>query len=121
MCSVSSTPSEATESHWYAVRSVIRLAAQAAGQPGEKSQPYEERITLWQAADHHEAIERAEAEAVQYAEALGAEYLIQFGQAFELFDEPGDGAEIFSLIRDSPLSPPAYIRTFFQTGAERHD
>jgi hypothetical protein len=121
MCCVSSAPSDAPESHWYAVRSVIRLAAQAGGSAAQPVQPYEERITLWQATSHSEAIERAEAEALQYAEALDAEYLIQFGQAFELFDEPGDGAEIFSLIRDSPLSPPAYVRTFFQSGAERHD
>jgi Domain of unknown function (DUF4288) len=112
-----STVNSAPESHWYAVRSVIHLAVQA----DDATQPYEERITLWQAASFTEALERAEAEAVQYAEALGADYLIEFGQAFELFDEPGDGAEVFSLIRDSKLSPPAYVRTFFQTGAERHD
>ena len=39
-------------------------------------------------------------------------------QCFHLFDEPGDGAEVFSLMRDSELEPDDYVDSFFDTGAE---
>jgi hypothetical protein len=34
-------------------------------------------------------------------------------------DEPGQGAEIFSLLRDSELEPDEYLDAFFDTGTER--
>ncbi|MCU1601431.1 MAG: hypothetical protein JWO22_2140, partial [Frankiales bacterium] len=46
------------------------------------------------------------------------EYL-ELAQAFELFDDPGHGAEVFSLMRTSRLEPDAYLDTFFDTGTER--
>ena len=42
-------------------------------------------------------------------------------QAYELFDEPGHGAEVYSLMRDSPLPPETYLVTYFDTGGERTD
>lgn len=36
-----------------------------------------------------------------------------------LFDEPGHGAEVFSLLRDSHLEGDEYIQAFFATGSER--
>jgi hypothetical protein len=36
-----------------------------------------------------------------------------------LYNPPSDGAEVFSLIRDSQLSPDDYLNTFFDTGSER--
>jgi len=83
---------------------------------GEKN--YEERITLWRTHDLDLAIARAEAEAEEYAEAIDVEYL-GLAQAYLLYDAPGEGAEIFSLIRSSDLSPASYINTHFDTGAER--
>ncbi|MFF0271126.1 DUF4288 domain-containing protein [Kribbella sp. NPDC004536] len=100
---------------WYAVRCVFRSGRTA----GADFAAYEERITLWRADSFEGAIERAEAEAIEYA-SLGApdEYL-GLAQAYRLADAPGDGAEIFSLIRDSELAPRAYLDRFFDTGSER--
>lgn len=84
---------------------------------GGDGRPYEERITLWRAESFEEAIEQAEAEALQYTEDRG-EYL-DFAQAFRLFDEPGEGAEVFSMLRDSELEPDEYVTAFFDSGLER--
>ncbi|GAA1117856.1 hypothetical protein GCM10009630_14480 [Kribbella jejuensis] len=75
---------------------------------------------MWQAVSFEEAVARAEAEAVEYASVVGEapdEYL-GFAQAYRLADVPGDGAEVFSLIRESELEPEAYIGRFFDTGRE---
>ena len=39
-------------------------------------------------------------------------------QAFHLFEPPADGAEVFSLLRDSQLGPDEYLTTYFDTGDE---
>lgn len=36
-----------------------------------------------------------------------------------LFTAPRDGAEVFSLMRDSDLEPDDYLDAFFSTGNER--
>ena len=101
------------DSRWYAVRSLFRLA-------GEPESAYEERITLWRAGSPDEAFGRSEGEAQEYAEFIGATYLADFGQAYHLADAPPrDGAEFFSLVRDSALPPGPYIDRFFATGQER--
>ena len=100
---------------WFAVRCVFRQ-----GWPPDAQGAYEERITLWQAVSAEAAIERAEREALEYAAAIDDapdEYL-GLAQAYQLFDAPEDGAEVFSLIRDSPLSPDDYLSAHFDTGTE---
>jgi len=102
------------EQRWYAVRSVFETPADG----GESA--YEERITLWVAGTVDEALEKAAAEASEYAEFAGATYLAGFAQAYHLADAPPrDGAEVFSLTRDSALAPRAYVERFFDTGTER--
>ena len=39
-------------------------------------------------------------------------------QSYRLSDPPGDGREVFSLIRRSPLASEEYLATFFDTGDE---
>jgi hypothetical protein len=106
------------ESTWYAVRCVFRSAwlETADGLPPEEHL-YEERMTLWQATSSEEAIALAESEAADYA-GDEDEYL-ELAQAFRLFDAPANGAEIFSLMRSSPLESDEYLDAFFDTGAER--
>lgn len=102
------------DSSWYAVRCAFRSVVEVG------TTTYEERITLWQADSAEEAIERAEAEAEEYAASIDqaeVEY-IGLAQCFHLFDEPGDGAEVFSLMRDSDLDPDDYLDAFFDTGDE---
>jgi hypothetical protein len=60
----------------------------------------------------------ADAEASEYVADLAGEYL-GLAQVYSLADEPGHGAELFSLLRDSPLQPAAYLDAFFDTGDER--
>lgn len=84
---------------------------------------YEERITLWRARDFEQAIELAEADALQYSEDVTDPDLptayIELAQAYALDDDPSlQGAEVFSLIRESTLPPREYIDRFFDTGDE---
>ena len=77
---------------------------------------YEERTTLWQSSAFDEAIALAENEATSYADGLGR--YIGLAQAYKMDDEPGAGAEVFSLIRHSALDAGAYLSRFFDTGSE---
>jgi hypothetical protein len=92
---------------WFAVRHVVQ------------SDTFEERITLWETASGEEAIANAEIEAAEYVSMLGEPWrVLDLFQSFELFEPPGDGLEIFSLMRDSDLTADEYIDTFFDTGSE---
>jgi hypothetical protein len=100
------------DTRWYAVRSLFQIA-------GDES-AYEERITLWRAAALEEAVDKASAEAAEYAEFAGSTHVADFHQTYEIADvPPRDGAEIFALTRDSALAPDAYVERFFETGTER--
>jgi hypothetical protein len=102
---------------WFSVRCVFALGCPPEG----RGQTYEERITVWRTSSADEAIVLAEAEALQYATEIEESPRTYLGlaQAYHLFDEPGHGAEVFSLIRDSSLEPDEYLDTFFDTGSER--
>lgn len=109
---------------WFAVRCVFRKGWPPPADYAYAGNGYEERITLWRAANMDEAIEKAEREALSYAGAIDDapdEYL-GLAQGYALFDSPDhDGAEVFSLIRDSVLEPNAYLDTFFDTGHEHQE
>lgn len=81
---------------------------------------YEERIVIVLAADFADAIAKAEDEAAEYVDGLNAEY-VGLAQPYALSDDPGDGAEVFSLMRDSDLGPEEYLDAFFSTGDERQN
>jgi hypothetical protein len=100
------------EPEWFGVRCVFVWS-------GWEGRPFEERITLWRAQSLDQAIELAEREAEEYAEANGSEYL-HFSQAYAITEgsEIGSGTEVFSLLRDSDLAPDEYLSTFFSTGGE---
>ena len=95
--------------HWFGVRCIFRHADLGA---------YEERVSTWPAASFAEAIAAAEAEATTYASALDDVEFTGLTQAFQMFEAPGRGAEIFSLMRKSELDPDSYLTTFFDTGRE---
>jgi hypothetical protein len=101
---------------WFSVRCVFRVGSDP------ESQLYEERLTLWRAEGFDQAIALAEAEALGYAAEQPGMTFAGLAQAYRLFDEPGHGAEVFSLIRESGLEPQDYLTRFFDTGQERqHD
>ncbi|MDW5330634.1 DUF4288 domain-containing protein [Plantactinospora sp. KLBMP9567] len=101
------------EAGWFSARCIFRLGSDPA------SQLYEERLTLWRAEDFDQAIALAEAEALGYAAEQPDMTFAGLVQAYRLFDEPGHGAEVFSLVRESGLEPQAYLTRFFDTGKER--
>ncbi len=101
------------QQNWYSVRCLFGRTV-----PPDPESTYEERITLWRAADFDEAIALAEAEAIEYASMVETRYL-DYAEAYHLFDDVGHGAEVFSQMRDSSLSPDDYVERFFDTGAER--
>lgn len=84
---------------------------------------YEERVTLWQAADAETAITLAEQEAREYAATVNGppgwptEY-VGLAQAYLLVDSPSHGAEVFSLMRSSTLDPETYLDVYFDSGTE---
>jgi hypothetical protein len=84
-------------------------------QPGEVL--YEERVTLWRAKSFRKAIALAEAEAAACAAVLDCQYT-GLAQAFQFDDKPGQGTEVYSLVRRSDLDVPDYLDRFFDTGAE---
>jgi len=99
-----------SEQSWYGVRCVFRHRELAV---------YEERLTLWRARSLDEAIGRGESEAREYCADLdGVEYA-DFAEAYRMGGEPGEGAEVFSLMRESGLPVGEYVERFFDTGAER--
>lgn len=97
---------------WFTVRCVFRWVS-------SDGMPYEERITLWRAESLDDAMEHAEQEAIEYARRNKVEFT-GFAQAYQLAEDqsPEHGMEVFSLLRDSELDPEAYVRAFFDTGAE---
>ena len=75
---------------------------------------------MWRAGTISDAIRLAEVEAASYAGQF-EDYPISYiglAQAYELDDEPGNGAEVYSLLRDSELAPEDYLTRFFDTGRE---
>lgn len=100
----------ADDTSWFGVRTLYLHG----------SNRYEERVVTLVARDFDHAVERAEAEAAEYVEGLDVEYL-GLAQAFWMFDVPGDGAEVFSLMRDSDLPSETYLSRFFDNGDERQN
>jgi hypothetical protein len=102
---------------WFSVRCVFEI--QPANHQAGELRTYEERVTLWQADSLDDAIALAEEEAQQYERRFDVhDRYLGLAQAFEIADEPGHGVEIFSLLRDSELSPATYLDTYFDTGTE---
>ena len=93
---------------WFGVRHVL-----------QNDTNFEERVTVWQASSFEEAMSLARQEAKEYADgALYDGHVLGLFQAYELFEPPGHGAEVFSLIRASQLAPDDYVRHFYDTGEE---
>ena len=106
------------EQAWFAVRCVFASgwASRKVGRP-----LYEERITLWRAPNVEDAVSLAETDAAAYAAAIddAPDTYLGLAQAYRLDGPPGEGSEVFSLLRASNLPPEDYLDTFFDTGAER--
>lgn len=98
---------------WFTVQSFFRID-EGSILP-ERGQMYEERLTTWRAVNAEEATHRAEAEADQYAKVNGykrLDYLV----AYELFDSPGVGSEVWSYMRESSLDPTSFLQRYVIEG-----
>lgn len=129
-----SDPTEAERVRaWFSVRHVL-----AAGPPDQRGVlNYEERVTIWEAEGFEAAYELARAEAEwNAAEMLHEGTALDLFQVYQLDEEEGGegdletfpiddktfsavhGAEVFSMIRSSDLTPGEYLDRFFDTGCE---
>jgi hypothetical protein len=98
------------EPSWYGVRCVFHHRELGV---------HEERVTLWTAGSLDEAIGCPEAEAGEYCAALGEAEYTGFAEAFRMDAVPGVGAEVFSLTRESELSPDSCVGKSYAMGRER--
>ena len=108
----------ATETELFSVKCVFRLEPSS---DDDCKHLYEERITVWRAASAEEAIELAEQEAEKYVASWeNPGKYIGYCMAYATY-EPRfrKGMEVFSLIRESNLSPSKYLDRFYDTGKER--
>lgn len=113
-----SSASNDGEREWYGVRCLFWWV-------GWDRQPFEERITLWQATSAGDAVDLAEQEAREYhgsdsyGVGSGIEYL-----GFSQVSGCATGGDVrdrmvaFSLVRDSELAADDYLATFFNTRRE---
>lgn len=103
---------------WYGARSVYELVGGGSQENGARL--FEERVVLVKAGSFDEAIIEAEKEALAYAnEGSGFVYL-GYVSVYKLTDEKvGNKTEVYSLMRESNLSPQKYLDGFFDTGHER--
>lgn len=104
-----------TKRNWYGARTLYD------SYPDKQSETkiYEERIVVLQATSFDEAIQRAEKEAKTYANEAQMKYL-GFVNVYQIADESiENGSEVYSLMRESKLTPSKYIDTFYETGSEK--
>ena len=92
---------------WFGARTVFLLT-------GRERPVYEERVNVLQADSPDEAIAIAERLAAEYADDEAV--FLDLVQVYEMSDELGDGAEVFSLLRESDLPAGQYLSRFFDTG-----
>jgi hypothetical protein len=98
-----------SEASWFGAKTLYRWP-DSYSEAGSEGYVYEERVIVLRARDADDAIVRAEEEAVRYAKAAadGTEYLGAV-DVYEMFDGVEDGAEVFSLLRSTPLAPKAFL------------
>ena len=103
---------------WYGARSVYEVVGSGAQQNGARL--FEERVVLVKASSFDEAIVEAEKEALVYAnEGSGFVYL-GYVSVYKLAEgRIKSKMEVYSLMRESTLSPQKYLDRFFDTGHER--
>jgi hypothetical protein len=102
---------------WYGAKTLYLVTSNTTETPANL---YEERVIVLKSNSFDDAISEAEKEAANYAaEGSGLKYL-RYVNVFKLFDEKiKDKTEVFSLMRESPLTPQEYIDEYYDTGNER--
>ena len=102
---------------WFGAKIIYRWRL-VAGVNAEGEHLYEERVTLLRARDLADALARGEALAQEYARGReGIEYL-GFIDVYEISDDIGDGAEVYSLLRTSPLDARQFVTRYHDDGTQ---
>lgn len=99
---------------WYGARCVFRFDGMSDDDP---TPAFEERVTLHRAESFEEAAEAA-IRAAQAYEAEPGPVFVGTVDVYRLAEEPGDGAEVFSLLRQNEASASEYVCRFVRTGSE---
>ena len=101
-----------SEASWFGAKTLYRWP-NSYSEAGSGAYVYEERVIVLRARDTYEAIVRAEQEAVRYASAAadGTEYLGAV-DVYEMCEDVGDGTEVFSLLRSTPLAPKEFLHRY---------
>jgi hypothetical protein len=100
---------------WFAVQCFFVI--EAGGITSDRGQMYEERITIWRAESPEEALEKGLEEADRYAtDTRFAIERIHYARSVEMFDPPGEGTEVWSVMRDSWLPPKEYVERYVIEG-----
>jgi len=86
----------------------------------KNTKTYEERIVVFKAKNFDDAILQAETEAENYAKDCSNTKYVNFVNVFHIYDEVvKSGSEVYSLMRDSKLTPAKYLNRFYDTNKER--
>lgn len=103
---------EMSDGCWFGAKTLYRWP-DFYTEAGRGEYVYEERVVVLRARNQDDAIVHAEAEAIEYASAAneGMEYLRSV-EVYEMFDDIGHGAEVFSLLRTTPLDPPSFLERY---------
>jgi hypothetical protein len=105
------------EQHWYGVKCLIEH-----GEPSDQAGAhlYEERVVVFRATDFDQAIELAEREVTDYARQNDARYL-GYCNAFKMDAAVIEkGTEVYSVMREVPLSPRDFIDRYYDDGTDKH-
>jgi hypothetical protein len=98
---------------WFGVRCWFLFESGALDM--DRGQLYEERVTIWRAASVDDARRQAAAEGDAYAGEAGATR-IDYIETYRMVDPPGEGAEVWSVMRGSWLTPDEYLTRFVTEG-----
>ena len=102
---------------WYGVKCLIEHYG-LSEEPG--AHVYEERIVVVRAPDFDEAIRRAELAVTAYAQEIGARYM-EYCNAYKMVAPTiEDGTEVYSVMREGPLSDDEFITRYYDDGTDKH-
>jgi hypothetical protein len=105
-----------TERHWYGVKCLLEHAGLS---QDTAAHVYEERIVVLRAVSFEDALLRAERDATEYAKPINARNL-GYSNAYKLdADSIEDATEVFSVMRELPMSPTDFITRYYDDGARR--
>ncbi len=105
------------EADWYSVKCVFKHE-NLSQKEGEVL--YEERVVVLKAESLDEAIRLGEAEAASYSGSNEGASYTGFISAYHLFVRKLDnGAEVYSLMRQSSLNTDAFLDRYYDDGSER--